>query len=190
MNANMIKKIAGVVSAAAILGGIVLPSAQAQSRQQGATVTYSGQTLMRIRTGAGGYTAEQRAEQVRDRLPSILSLENLTPDDVTVKQSRPYQDASIYVRDRLLITVDRTLARANSNNDPGDLAKAWAEHLRGILPGVAVSNQPPAGVTSPANPVSPISDENGNGRQPEAKPSPASQGIPFPVLMTIDPRWT
>lgn len=190
MTVTTFKQISGVLGAAAILGGIVLPTAQA-AMQEGAAVTYSGQLLMRIRTGAGGYTAQQRADQVSNRLPAILSLENLSPDDVTVKQSRPYQDASIYVRDRLLITVDRSLARSNGNNDPGALAQTWATRLRGILPGVAVSNQPPAGVEAqPASsgPVSPISDENGDGK-PAAKPT-TGRGIPFPVLMTIDPRWT
>ncbi|MES2461376.1 MAG: hypothetical protein V4671_12405 [Armatimonadota bacterium] len=106
------------------------------------TVTYSGQILMRIRTGAGGYTAEQRGAAVQDRLQNILSTENLTPEDIVVKQVRPYQDASIYVRDRLLITVDRKLAETNGNNEPGALAAQWAERMRSILPSVSVKQQP------------------------------------------------
>jgi len=118
--------------------------AQGETVRDGNTVTYSGQILMRIRTGAGGYTAEQRAEAVKERLGPILSLENLKPEEVTVRQERAKQDASIYVRDRLLITVDRTLARANGNGDPGALARAWADRLRGILPGVSVKQSPTA----------------------------------------------
>lgn len=91
---------------------------------------------MRIRTGAGGYTAEQRAEAVRERLVPILSMENLTPDDVAIRQTRPNQDAHIFVRDRLLITVDRTLTQANGGGDPYTLASAWAEKLRMVLPQV------------------------------------------------------
>ncbi len=122
------------------------------------TVTYSGQILMRIRTGAGGYTAEQRAAAVQDRLQAILSTENLTPEDITVKQARRYQDASIYVRDRLLITVDRKLAQANGNNEPGALAAQWAERMRTILPTVSVKQQPktetpaPPATTAPTTP--------------------------------------
>jgi len=106
------------------------------------TITFSGQTLMRVRTAAGGYTAAQRANAIQQRLIPILSLKNLGPSDITVQQERPYQDADIYVRDRLLVTVDRGLAQANGNNDPGDLARAWANNLRGILPEVSVKNNP------------------------------------------------
>jgi hypothetical protein len=116
------------------------------------TVTYSGQTLMRIRTAAGGYTAEQRAAAVQDRLQVILSTENLTPEDVVVKQTRRYQDASIYVRDRLLITVDKKLAQANGNNEPGALAAQWAERMRTILPTVSVKQQPTTQVPAETTP--------------------------------------
>jgi uncharacterized protein with FMN-binding domain len=122
-----------------LFAGVV--SASAYQAQPG-MVTYSGQILMRIRTAAGGYTAEQRAAAVQDRLQAILSTENLTPADIVVKQTRRYQDASIYVRDRLLITVDRKLAQANGNNEPGALAAQWAERMRSILPTVSVKQQP------------------------------------------------
>jgi hypothetical protein len=102
------------------------------------TLTYSGQTLFRIRTGGGGYSAEQRAEAVRERMVPILSLENLRPEEITVRQTRKYQDATIYVRDRLLITIDQEMARSNGNNDPGALAQQWAERMRRILPTVSV----------------------------------------------------
>jgi hypothetical protein len=116
------------------------------------TVTYSGQILMRIRTAAGGYTAEQRAAAVQDRLQEILSTENLTPEDIVVKQTRRYQDASIYVRDRLLITVDRKLAQSNGNNEPGALAAQWAERMRKILPTVSVKQQPTTEAPAEATP--------------------------------------
>jgi hypothetical protein len=131
-----------VIIAAVLLSSLsTLPSVAALQGPVG-TVTYSGQILMRIRTGAGGYTAEQRAAAVQDRLQAILSTENLKPEDIVVKQTRPYQDASIYVRDRLLITVDRKLAQSNGNNEPGALAAQWAERMRSILPSVSVKQQP------------------------------------------------
>jgi hypothetical protein len=85
------------LAAAAVLATLCTQAVAAQNTAPGA-VTYSGQVLMRIRTGAGGYAAEQRASAVQDRLQEILSTENLTPEDITVRQSRPYQDAGIYVR--------------------------------------------------------------------------------------------
>jgi hypothetical protein len=139
-------------SAAALSALLYVASAGAAIKVPTNTVTYSGQILMRIRTGAGGYTAEQRAEAVQDRLQAILSTENLSPDDIVVKQSRPYQDANIYVRDRLLITVDRKLAQANGNNDPGALAAQWAARMRAILPTVSVKQQPTSGDTARRTP--------------------------------------
>lgn len=108
----------------------------------GNTVTFGGQILMRIRTGSGGFTAEQRADQVAQRLIPILSLKNLKPEDVTVTQTRKYQDATISVRGKLLVTVDKGLSQANGNNDPGDLARAWADNLRKVLPEISVQANP------------------------------------------------
>ena len=143
------------VAAVALLG-VLAPAASAAIPQetpassgaasilvaQGSTVTFSGQVLLRIRTGIPGYTAEQRAEQIRARMVPILSMENLRADEITVQQTRPNQDANIYVRDRLLITVDRGLAQANGDSDPGPLARQWAQHIRDILPNVSVKPNP------------------------------------------------
>jgi hypothetical protein len=106
---------------------------------EGNAVTFGGQVLMRIRTGAGHFSPEQRADQVSQRLIPILSLKDLKADDITMAQTRKYQDATILVRGRLLVTVDKGLAQANGNNDPGDLARSWAANLRGVLPGLSVA---------------------------------------------------
>jgi hypothetical protein len=106
-------------------------------------ITYSGKLLFRIRTGAGGYTPEQRAEQVKERLVPILSLAELRAEDIRVVQTAPKQDASLYVRDHLLITVDRNMALANGNGDPADLARVWAERVRQILPQVVTTEDSP-----------------------------------------------
>ena len=106
----------------------------------GGAVTFSGRLLMRVRTASGGYSADQRASEIEGRLVPILSLHNILPDDVTVEQTRPYQDAAIYVRGQLLVTVDKSLAQANGNNDPGALAREWADRMRRILPEVSVKS--------------------------------------------------
>jgi len=105
-------------------------------------ITYSGNLLFRIRTAAGGYTAAQRAEAVKERLVPILSMQELHPSEIRVVQEKPKLDAAIYVRDRLLITVDPDMARANGNGDPLDLANVWAERVRRILPQVVNSENP------------------------------------------------
>ncbi len=101
------------------------------------SITLNGQTVMRIRTGAGGYTAEQRADAVRNRLVPILSLRRLQPGDVTVQLVNPNQ-SNILVRGRLLLTVDQTLAKANGEA-PEQLAEAWAANLRETLPAASVA---------------------------------------------------
>jgi hypothetical protein len=105
-------------------------------------ITFSGKLLFRIRTAAGGYTPQQRAEEVKERLIPILSMQELLPDEIRVVQEKPKGDAAIYVRDRLLITVDPAMARANGNGDPLDLANVWAERVRHILPQVVNSENP------------------------------------------------
>lgn len=127
------KRLIVILAAAALLA---LPAC-AQSPDISPLISVSGEPLFRIRAGAGGYTAEQRADQVRERLIPILSLPALMADDVVIRQSRPGQDAAIYVRGLLLVTVDRTLASANRSK-PFALASHWAERLRDVLPRVSV----------------------------------------------------
>ena len=71
-----------------LTGSAVLP-ARAQNPSDAAntstTISLAGEVVMRIRTGAGGYTAAQRADAVRTRLTPILSLPGLTAHDVTVQ---------------------------------------------------------------------------------------------------------
>jgi quercetin dioxygenase-like cupin family protein len=98
----------------------------------------AGRAVMRLRSRAGGLTPLERAYSLRQRLGPILTLPNLTAEDVTVEQDRPGQTAFIYVRRRLLITVDRNLALANNTSVEG-LAATWARNLRNALPQVNVT---------------------------------------------------
>ncbi len=124
------------VAAFALAALFALP-VRAQSPSSSTLISVSGEELFRIRAGAGGYTAAQRADKVRERLVPILSLPALKADDVVIRQSRPGQDAAIYVRGLLLVTVDRTLASANRAK-PFALASHWADRLREVLPRVGV----------------------------------------------------
>jgi hypothetical protein len=118
--------------------GAALPAA-AQTDET--AIDLGGQVVMRIRIGAGGYSPQQRADAVRARLAPILGFAGLKPADVSVRQTRPGQDAAIYVRNSLLITVDRSLAGANGTTPEG-LARVWADRLRTVLPHVAARPEP------------------------------------------------
>lgn len=98
----------------------------------------AGRVVMRLRARAGGLTPIERAYDLRRRLGPILTLPNLSAEDIEVRQRRKGQTAFLYVRDRLLITVDRNLARANNTSVEG-LAAQWARNLGQALPQVNVT---------------------------------------------------
>jgi len=106
-------------------------------------IDLAGQVVMRIREGAGGYTAGQRAEIIRTRLIPILSNSNLRAEDITV--SGPASGPTIYVNGQQLITIDGNLARYNKTT-PAGLAQSWAANLRRVLPEAVASGARPNGV--------------------------------------------
>jgi len=108
----------------------------------------AGRVVMRLRSQAGGLTPEERADALRQRLGVIITLPNIVPADVQVRQRRPGQTAYIYVRDRLLLTVDRNTAAANKTSVDA-LAQNWARNLRETLPQINVLIRMTPTVTSP-----------------------------------------
>ena len=100
-------------------------------------IDLAGQEVFNIRTNEGGFSPQQRAETVRERLIPILGIKNIHPDDVAVIQTVPDKYASIFVRHQLLIRVDDGLARANKTSSLS-LANAWAAKLRQVLPQASV----------------------------------------------------
>lgn len=103
-------------------------------------VYYDGQTLMRIRTAAGGLTAGQRVNKIHERIALALADTTLKPGDVRVRPSRLAQGgADILVGDRLLVVVDPALAQANGTS-AGTLARIWAADLKRCLPEINVYN--------------------------------------------------
>lgn len=122
---------------AVLVVAIALPAGAQQAPPAVPEVVIGGRVVMRIRTGAGGLTPDERAEAVRVRLGPILTMPDLRPSDVRVRQAHRGRTASIYVRNRLLFTVDRNLARANRAS-PRTLAYQWARTLREVLPQIQV----------------------------------------------------
>ena len=88
---------------------------------------------MRVRIAAAGYSPEQRAAAIQERLNRILAHGPIHPSDITVAALGT--DAVVRVKGRLLFTADRTTARFNQAT-PLELANMWADHMRSVLPGL------------------------------------------------------
>jgi peptidylprolyl isomerase len=107
----------------------------------------------------GGYTLQQRGDIIQQRLVEILSQQNLAPSDVTVRNTR--SGPTIYVRDRLLLTVDAATARANNNSTPDALARIWARRLADVLPRVNAKPIRDDGTTPAAPAADPAAETPG-----------------------------
>lgn len=99
-------------------------------------VTVGGELLLRIRFSAGGMTPQQRADAITTRLRTILQDPNIQPTDVMVKPIAG-GEAAIYVKDQLLITVDKRHAQLHKTT-PLKLGEVWAKHLRDVIPQINV----------------------------------------------------
>jgi hypothetical protein len=128
--------IATTLSTAAIIAAMPARAnnTNAIKREGAFTIAYSGSVLMRLRTNAGGYAPEQRADEVIERLRPILELPGLRSEDIRVSRDEISGEAMIFVRDLPLVTIDHALARANNTNSPILLAEEWAVQLRSVLP--------------------------------------------------------
>lgn len=98
-------------------------------------IALGGEVILRLRVPAGGYTLQQREDLIQQRLIGILSLEDLTADDVTVQPTR--YGPTITVRGKMLLTVDVPTAAA-AGSTPEQLAPVWARRLGQVLPRVNV----------------------------------------------------
>ena len=96
-------------------------------------VIVGGTPIMRFRVAAGGYTPAQRAKETQERLNNILSTGPIAPSDISVQQQGA--DAVVLVKGQLLFTADTATAQYNSSTHL-DLANAWADNMRGVLPGL------------------------------------------------------
>jgi hypothetical protein len=133
-------KLAFVASTLSVAALSAMPATFAHANtvtREGSTIAYSGSVLMRMRTNAGGYAPEQRADEVIERLRPILELPGLRSEDIRVERDPMNGEAMIFVRDLPLVTVDYELARANNTATPFALAQEWASRLRSILPEVS-----------------------------------------------------
>ena len=129
MNTN---KAACAVALALVLTAPLTGAAARQTAPDtSATVLVGGTELMRVRVAGGGYPPAQRAQQIQERINTLLGKGTIRPDDVTVAPRRG--EAVVLVKGQLLLTADNATARFNQMT-PRQLADHWAARMRAVLP--------------------------------------------------------
>ncbi len=106
-------------------------SVGAQAPSNANAVFIGGTPIMRVRVAAAGYSPEQRAAAIQERLNRILAHGPVHPSDITATAQGA--EAVVRVQGRLLFTADTATARYNQAT-PLELANQWADHLRAVLP--------------------------------------------------------
>ena len=80
-----------------------------------------------------GYSPEQRASAIQERLNEILAHGPIRAADVTVAPLGA--EAVVRVKGQLLFTADAATAKFNQAT-PLALANQWAQNMRTVLPGL------------------------------------------------------
>lgn len=113
---------------------VVALSVHAASAQAPVKLSLGGETLLVFRKAEFGKSPQERADQVEDRLRTILG-SPIKAADVTV-HAFGAKAAQIYVKDDLLVTVGPVEAKA-SRSKALPLARLWTKRLQKILPRVS-----------------------------------------------------
>jgi|GEM_PF-1548500 len=111
--------------------GLLTAGLGAQAASNANAVFIGGTPIMRVRVAAAGYSPEQRAAAIQERLNQILAHGPISATDITT--SMQGAEAVVRVKGRLLFTADTATAHYNQAT-PLVLANQWAAHLRGVLP--------------------------------------------------------
>jgi hypothetical protein len=125
-----VKRLALTMFAVAVFVTVFASYAGAFTMSQ--RVVVSGQLIAIARVPAGGYSADERINQVNERLAYILGYEPLAPRYIHVRAMCDGSRA-IMVGDRLLITVTAADARAN-NTTIARLTEVWLARAREAIP--------------------------------------------------------
>ena len=116
------------------IGLILLTGGMGAHAASNANAVFIGGTpIMRVRVAAAGYSPEQRASAIQERLNRVLAHGPIHPSDITA--SAQGAEAVVRVKGRLLFTADMATARYNQAT-PLELANQWADHMRAVLPGL------------------------------------------------------
>jgi hypothetical protein len=105
----------------------------AYTNTNASAVFLGGTPIFRVRVAGGGYTIEERAATIQQRLNDILSTGPIFPTDITTGPVGA--EEAVYVKGKLIFTADLATAKFNDAT-PTDLANQWAQNLRNILPGL------------------------------------------------------
>ncbi len=103
-------------------------------------IALGGEFILRLRTGSSGYSLEERARIVEERLVNVLGTP-LQPSDIRLKEVKPNAQYEIYVRQKLLLTVTPEDAKA-AQMSIKQLAQHWLRALRTKLPELSAHPQP------------------------------------------------
>ena len=103
----------------------------ARAASNASAVFIGGTPIMRVRVAAAGYSPEQRASAIQERLNRILAHGPIHSSDIIA--SAQGAEAVVRVKGRLLFTADMATARYNQAT-PLELANQWADHMRAVLP--------------------------------------------------------
>jgi hypothetical protein len=101
--------------------------------QADVTVGQGGETLFVLKADEDlGKTADQRANDVYDRLRTILNNPKFKGSDIQVKPLGNY-GAKIVANNQLIVPIGMKEAEANKST-PMKLAETWAANLRKVMP--------------------------------------------------------
>lgn len=114
-----------------ILGCVVLAFAAPLFAANPGDVLVGQDVVLRIRYPAGGYTVEQRADAVMQRINNLLGARPFSPSDVTVAHRNG--EWVVLIGNELIITADSATAKYN-HTTPQQLAEIWANNLRVAIP--------------------------------------------------------
>jgi len=98
---------------------------------EGGEVSINGNVVLRLRVGAGGFTAEERALIIRQRLSDLVAV-GIEPSDVHAGMVRGQW--VVLAGDSLIITADAEHARGN-DMCTAYLAEIWACNIAAALGG-------------------------------------------------------
>jgi hypothetical protein len=114
-----------------ILSGLLLLCALPLFSSDPGDVIIGDEVVLRIRFPAGGYTVEQRADAVTQRINNVLGSRPFSPEDVRVAQQNG--EWVVMIGNELIITADGDTAKYN-HSTPEELANTWAANLRRAIP--------------------------------------------------------
>ncbi len=126
----------------------------------GGEVAIDGSVVIRMRAPAGGYSADERAEIIRERLRALVAA-GIEPEGVYAGMMRGFP--AVMAGDSLIITADAEHARMNRSTQ-AQLAEEWATRVASALGGEPGESELTTPITQPGDgawvPTEPYEDKD------------------------------